>query len=371
MNSFFYICNNFTGNKVHSETIFKISRKYNNANHYVFVPCSSKKLLGKNFIKTDNVFIEYIYINKFFRFLPLLKSFLIFICILIKSKKYNIKWKEGKCLAYTFWSDGIISLYLNLIFKTPFSVFLRVTDTSVFFKYGFYLRPFFYLISKRTSFIFFPSKVLEENFLKYNFISKDKEKNFFLPNSINEFWLENVYHYDNLEIKNKKILFVGSFDKNKNLPTVLNACSILYANRQDFSLVFIGGSLSDFKKICKISEIPNWVCVVDKLKKDELLYKYRQSNIMIVPSFLETFGMVYLEAISQGCFVVHSKNQGIDYIFNNGFSYSVDPNDEIRVFNILNELLDKDFKMQSSELKNNLDFFSSRKLIDLYSIFFN
>lgn len=371
MKSIFYICNNFTGNKVHSEFVDKISHKYENINHYVFVPCNSKKLFGKNFIKSGNLFIEYIYINKLFRFFPLLKSFLIFFMILRRGRKRNIQWQEGRSLAYTFWSDGIICLYFNLIFKTPFSTFLRVTDTSIFFKYGFYLRPILYLISKRASFIFFPSKVLEKEFLKYKYIVKKKSKNIFLPNPLNDFWIDNVYYYNNLEIKDKKILFVGSFDSNKNLSAILNACLLLYANRQDFTVDFVGGSLSDFKKICKIIDIPKWVSVIGKIEKEDLIYKYRESNIMIVPSFVETFGMVYLEAISQGCLVVHSKNQGVDYIFNNGFSYSIDPSNEIEISNILDELLDKDFKMDSIKLKDNIEVFSSNKLINLYSPFFD
>jgi len=372
MSSFIYICNNFTGNKVHSETIYNLSKKYNNINHYIFVACNNKNLINKNIIESDNIFIEYIYIHKIFRFFPVIKSLILFCLIFLRGRKKCIKWNKAKILAYTFWSDGIIALYFNLFFNTSFSVFVRVTDLSIFFKYAFYLKPLLYLISRKSKFIFFPSLVLKKYYSNYRIFKKDIVKRVFLPNSINQFWLDNVFYFNNLAKKNKKILFVGSFDKNKNLPAVLNSCMNLYSYRQDFTLEFIGGSVTSFKELCKINDIPEWVLVTEKLSdKQELLTKYRESNILLVPSFLETFGMVYLEAISQGCFVIHSKDQGIDYLFDNGFSYSINPFNIQEISNLLNHLLDKNFQLDSSSLKNELNLFSSSEIIDLYSCFFD
>lgn len=372
MRSFVYICNNFTGNKVHSETIYNLSKKYKDINHYVFVACNKRSLINKNIIESDNVFIDYIYLHKIFRFFPIIKSLILFFLIFLRGRKSCVEWNKTKILAYTFWSDGIIALYFNLFFGASFSVFVRVTDLSIFFKYAFYLKPLLYLISRKSKFIFFPSLVLQKYYSNYNIFKKDVIKRFFLPNSINHFWLDNVFCFNNLAKKNKKILFVGSFDKNKNLPAVLSSCMNLYSYRQDFTLEFIGGSIASFKELCRINDIPEWVLVTEKISdKQELLTKYRESNILLVPSFLETFGMVYLEAISQGCFVIHSKNQGIDYLFNNSFSYSVNPNNTQEISCLLDKLLDKNFQLDSSSLKEKLNLFSSFNVINLYSRFFD
>ena len=45
-----------------------------------------------------------------------------------------------------------------------------------------------------------------------------------------------------------------------------------------------------------------------------------------MPSFKETFGIVYLEAMSQGLPIIYSQNQGIDgYFKDRAPGYSVDP----------------------------------------------
>jgi glycosyltransferase involved in cell wall biosynthesis len=44
----------------------------------------------------------------------------------------------------------------------------------------------------------------------------------------------------------------------------------------------------------------------------------RQADVFVLPSIGETFGMVYLEAMSQGCITVCTINDGIDGIIKDG-----------------------------------------------------
>ena len=47
-----------------------------------------------------------------------------------------------------------------------------------------------------------------------------------------------------------------------------------------------------------------------------------------MPSFTETFGLTYIEALSQGVPIVHSRGQGVDGYFTEGtVSSAVDPRD--------------------------------------------
>ena len=43
-----------------------------------------------------------------------------------------------------------------------------------------------------------------------------------------------------------------------------------------------------------------------------------QSDVFVLPSVNETFGMVYLEAMSQGCIPIGTSGEGIDGIIENG-----------------------------------------------------
>jgi glycosyltransferase involved in cell wall biosynthesis len=58
----------------------------------------------------------------------------------------------------------------------------------------------------------------------------------------------------------------------------------------------------------------------------KLIEIYRQSDIFIMTSKGETFGLVYIEAMSQGLPVIYSKNTGIDGVFEQGsVGYGVTP----------------------------------------------
>lgn len=372
MTNYIHICNNFIGNKIHSEVIRKFASSDINNYHLILVPYTDKKLLKNNYFKAQNAHIEYIYVNRFLRFFPFTKSIFILITLLKSVKKHNIATSHSQCIGYTFWSDGIQCFYLNLLFKTPYALFIRGTDINVFLKYGFHLRPLFKSIYNSSVKICFPSKSIESSFDKFNFLNIRKTKHSLVINPINDFWYVNAHYFNNLAIKKKKIIFVGSFDLNKNLQAVLDGCKALRKIREDFSLEFIGGNIQQFMKICKVTSVPDWVTITEKLTKDELLPKYRLSNILIVPSFQETLGMVYLEAISQGCIAIHSRNQGIDGVFpNETISYSVDPHNYQNIANTLNITLDKDLIITSSELKKLLKPFTQDNTIKNYYNFFD
>ena len=54
----------------------------------------------------------------------------------------------------------------------------------------------------------------------------------------------------------------------------------------------------------------------------------KKSDVFVMPSAPETFGLVYLEAMASGCIVVGAKGWGIDGLIKNGFDgYLVEPRD--------------------------------------------
>ena len=54
------------------------------------------------------------------------------------------------------------------------------------------------------------------------------------------------------------------------------------------------------------------------MPKEKLINLYRKCDIFVMPSFTESFGLVYAEAMSQGLPVIYSFGQGFDGQFAEG-----------------------------------------------------
>lgn len=118
-----------------------------------------------------------------------------------------------------------------------------------------------------------------------------------------------------------KVLTCAHFKKRKNIDKVIKACKGL----ECFELTVIG----DGKERKKLEKIDKNVIFTGRLPHNEVLAKMRNSDIFVLPSVGETFGMVYLEAMASGCITVCTKGDGIDGIIKdreNGFL--TEPNSE-------------------------------------------
>ena len=102
----------------------------------------------------------------------------------------------------------------------------------------------------------------------------------------------------------------ANFKKRKNIDKVIEACKGL----ESFELTVIGDGSED-KNLKKIDKS---VKFTGRLTNDKVLEKMRDSDVFVLPSVNETFGMVYLEAMSQGCITICTKDDGISGIIKDG-----------------------------------------------------
>ena len=109
-----------------------------------------------------------------------------------------------------------------------------------------------------------------------------------------------------------KVLTCGQFIKRKNIDKVIKACD----KYENIELTVIGEGKENLKKLS------NKPIFTGQLPHNEVLERMKASDIFILPSINETFGMVYLEAMAAGCITVCRRNDGIDGIIKdnvNGF----------------------------------------------------
>lgn len=237
--------------------------------------------------------------------------------------------------AHTLFSDGGVALNLYRKNKMEYLVAVRNTDVNLFFKYFFFLRGFGEHILMNAQMIVFLSPAYRDQVLKRYVNPKNREliagKSVVIPNPIDPYWQEHVYEREALERKQIRLLFVGEIRRNKNIHGIIESAKILTGQGVDVRLTIVGFGLNDEKNyassIRRTSESLEYVSLVEKTDDKETLRQfYRNADIFIMPSYTETFGLVYVEALTQGLPLIWSEGQGIDGYFKEGeIGYSVDP----------------------------------------------
>lgn len=246
----------------------------------------------------------------------------------IKALEQSVNVKDFDILhAYTLFTDGNIAYEINKRYGTPYVVAIRNTDMNAFFKYRPYLKSRALKILKNASAVFFLSDVYKNSvFKKYIpacIQTQIQDKTYVIPNGIDDLWLENICKKDAPKGEEIRLVYAGAIDQNKNIITSLKACKKLI--QMGYSVKYTAiGKVADrwvFNQILQQS----FATYLPPKTKEELMEIYKAQNIFVMPSFHETFGLVYAEAMSQGLPVIYSRGQGFDGQFEDGFAgYSVD-----------------------------------------------
>lgn len=112
-----------------------------------------------------------------------------------------------------------------------------------------------------------------------------------------------------------RLLFVGQLIERKHPKTIMEAMNQL---NDSYELTVIGdGSLrGELQEFCYNNEIN--VKFLGKISHAKVLEEMSNSDIFIMLSENEVFGLVYLEAMSQGCLTIASKREGMEGIIIDG-----------------------------------------------------
>lgn len=243
------------------------------------------------------------------------------------TQKYNIN--DYQCVhAYTVFTDGNIAYRLNKKYSIPYVVAVRNTDINTFFKYMPHLRKRGVEILKNASAVFFLSEsYMKRTFEKYiprNLKEEIRGKSYLIPNGIDDFWLERKAEKAKKEDSVINVAAAGVIDKNKNMLSVARALDLLKNRGYEVSFN-IAGRVGNKKIFDNLSSY-SFVNYYGKLNREELCNMYKKNDVFALASFHETFGMVYIEAMSCGLPVIYTENEGFDGQFENGcVGFSVKP----------------------------------------------
>jgi len=200
----------------------------------------------------------------------------------------------------------------------PFAAGIHNSDIAVLTNplYRVHFKPALLKALRNSKCIACRSFVLKDKLL--NLYPEFEGKTFAAPSGICEEFIIEKFE-KNIDRNNLNIITCANFKKRKNIDKLIIALKDI----EGVSLTVIGdGSEKPWlERLC--SEVK----FTGRLNNSEVLSKMRESDIFILPSVGETFGMVYLEAMASGCITICTENDGVDGIIKNkvnGFTVKPD-----------------------------------------------
>lgn len=228
--------------------------------------------------------------------------------------------------AHTLFTDGSIARRLSRQTGIPYMVTLRYSDIEAIWKYEPHLRPMARRILRDAAKVVFLSGASREKVLCGWLDAKDRAaiepKTAVIPNGIKPQWLTGEARG---ALGNPvRVGFAGLLNERKRPMDALGAVHAANDVQKERKFVLracgSGPLEEDFKAaLADGDEFVGRVQGMEAMKEF-----YAGCDVLLVPSKAETFGMVYLEAMSQGVPVLYTRGQGFDGQFPEGeVGYSV------------------------------------------------
>lgn len=141
------------------------------------------------------------------------------------------------------------------------------------------------------------------------------------------------------------LLFVGRIEPLKGVDTLIRALALVKESgileKMCCSLAIIGGDpdapaeemsseMVRLQKLCVELDLEDVVVFLGKRDQETLPYYYSAADILIMPSYYESFGMVALEAMACGTPVIASQVGGLAFLVQDGITGFVVPGGDIK-----------------------------------------
>lgn len=376
-----HILNSYGGTEVYTQFIRALDKL--GVRQTVFVPLNpnNKNRQGNHLIEfevSESTIIYSTKLKQYHRFLYSLK-----IGAIKREIEKQVDIKSIDLMhAGLFSTDGAVAYELSKIYNIPFIVAVRNTDVNFYYKKMWWRRNYFHAILSSAKNIIFISHQYKKSFLNLLHDRNIKDlnnKSLVIPNGVHSFYLENrVKHIQKLHSP-IRVIYAGAFNRGKNILETLNGLDILIRKGYILEFTIIGKGLKYRKedteyqdKIYDFATDKQWVRILESLPKEELINAFEESDIFVMPSTPETFGIVYLEALSQGLPIVYAQGQGFDgYYEDKDIGFAVNPKNPHDIANKIESIIinyDR-MAMNASELDLYNDFSwekISEKYLQLY-----
>lgn len=333
-----HICNDLLGSKVHANLYQSLDRC--GVAQCVFAPLRERSNYSTQPMRGFNV-VKAMVVKPYHRFLYHIKRKTVFNALLDRVNLYDYDLIH----ATNLFSDGGVAYLAYRESNIPYIVTVRDTDVSLFLRFmpHTWLSGWRILLNARR--VVFVSKALMDKSMRSwvirPILKHIKDKVILQHNGVDEYWCN---HVQNEKVINHRVLYVGIFSRRKNVRRLIDAVVSLRKDSRfsDVTLTLVGAerTLSDSlkRRIRACGDIVQYRGeVTDKTKLCEI---YREHSIFAMPSLHETFGLTYVEALSQNLAILYTKGQGVDGLFDERVGIGVNPTSVDSIRTALSEMLE-------------------------------
>jgi glycosyltransferase involved in cell wall biosynthesis len=142
---------------------------------------------------------------------------------------------------------------------------------------------------------------------------------FICPSGVPQIYVLDNVPKEKFKSESVSIAFVGMLIPLKNVDITLRALASAFPeNNFSFKVIGEGMLRAEIESLIVEYKIQDQVMMLGKKSRDEVQRELVTTDIFVMVSEPEAFGLVYLEAMGKGCIVIGSIGQGIDGIIKNG-----------------------------------------------------
>lgn len=374
MNEVTFIANNIPlpGHK-ENDIIIKLGRELSNYYSINFIfPCeyipqipflrskaSAISRLKRHFV-SGNISIQ---VFKYLRLPTIELSYLLADSFLLFNRNRFGLCKSSKLIhAHYIMPDGYLAQLISKRYGIPYIISARQGDLNK--------------ISRlRSGFVFEKYKSVLDNasrILTVNHGDKADLEKLGFDVSVVPHGIEETYISDKIEPHTDdtvRIITVTKLEPNKRIDWCIKAINE-YPGRKRIEYTIIGsGSQEKTLKNLVVNKPNISINFTGYKRREEIKTYYSHSDIFIQPSMRETFGLVYLEAIANGCATIAMKNTGISGFFKENEEVLYSDHDFEQFKSLLYKLIDNDNlreKIRKNGLKKVKDQFTQKSILNRY-----
>ena len=324
------IANNYAGSKVYINLIQQL--EHLGIEQTIYCPIRDSYFFGKNQFEGKNVKFVYSHcIRPWYKYVYHYKAYKLY-----KDLKKNVDLRKIDFIhAHTLFSDGALAYEAYREYGIKYAVAVRNSDLNSFIrimKHTYHKGRSILLHAEK---IYFISAGIMKSFSESSFVrpilDEVKDKFVLRPNGIEDYW---HYHLSTDIRKGQDLLYIGVFNSNKNVARLAEAVVKLRSENtfDNLRLILVGGNAEgDGRKTDEnlqklMDEHPDIILNKGRImEKDKLKAVMESCSLFAMPSIHETFGLVYVEALSQNLPVIYTNGQGIDGFFHSTVGVAVNP----------------------------------------------